>query len=94
MSLDCFIVLEEEDDCIRIWWLLTPCCRYWKESLLPFLAEAGVSSGEGDAMTPVERNVAWLHECLELNGGRIMQFFGNVSLAMGVGTVFLWFRRR
>jgi len=64
-----------------------------QDSMLPFLSEAGVSgtSGDGKGSTVEElQKYEWINRTFQLNGGKVMTYFGNLALCMGVGAVAVW----
>lgn len=66
-----------------------------RSSMLPFLADAGVSlqsagAGDGSSMLEKLKKNEWLHRTFQLPGGPCMVYFGNMALVLGAGTVAWW----
>lgn len=68
------------------------------DRMVPFLVDAGVqpaptpAEGETGETSVLERlqSSAWVQKSLHLPGGRMMDFYGFIALAMGVGSVMWW----
>jgi len=61
------------------------------DRMVPFLSEAGTAEGSGPSFLQRLSNNAWLHRTFQLPGGPVMDFFGNLALGMGVGSVVMFF---